>query len=351
MTPDPPSQALYVSYHGEKESSGEAVPAGNNLDVINSNPVGPVATNVLGEVTPPAALAELRAVTFGPDGLLWVVSGAGATSQILRFTATMNDNGVHDFVDVVDGGSHLASISHPFDIAFDPSGATWFVSNQNTNVVVGPLAVTAAKTRPETPAFAQYLNAHYPAGGFCPGTFVASASKALVTCQSQLVPHPQGLRCLFDGDQKNSVRGLAHDGRLLYVADEVANEVKGYDASGQLVWQFTGDANSGSVEDPVHLLLARSGLFVGSSGNGNIIFTQPSGGQDSVVVAEGVKKLSGLAIDAAGTLYYASRHHQQVYALNLPPGPVTAKASEKGQAYGPHLEQAPEFITCAPTPL
>src|SRR5690349_17829635 len=102
MTPDPTNQALYVSYHGEAHSSAEAVPGGNNLDVIDSNPVAPVATNVLGELTPPAALAELRAVTFGPDGLLWIVSGSRATSQILRFTATMNDNGVHDFVDLVD---------------------------------------------------------------------------------------------------------------------------------------------------------------------------------------------------------------------------------------------------------
>jgi hypothetical protein len=96
------------------------------------------------------------------------------------------------------------------------------------------------------------------------------------------------------------------------------------------------------------LLLARGGLFVGSSGNGNIIFTQPSGDQDSVVVAAGVKQLSGLAIDATGTLYYASRHDQQVYELKLAQGPVAAEAAAKGQPYGPQLRQAPEFIACAP---
>ncbi len=338
------SQALYVSYHGQTDGSDRGAvdeKTSANLDIIAAG--GFVAQSVLGPVTPPAQLKELRAVAFGPDGLLWVVSGSSGTSQILRFQATRGPDGLHAFVDMVESAARLMSISHPFDIAFDPSAPQWFVSNQDTNVVVGPLAVGPPPL--PTPSVAPYLQAAYPGVRFCPGTFVASAAKPLVECnQSQFVLAPQGLECIFDRDQQNSVRGLAHDGTLLYVADEAAGEVKSYDADGELKWQFGGGAGSAQIAGPVHLLLAAGGLFVGSSGTRALVFVPLSSGTDSFVVAQDINELSGIAIDASRTVYFGSRYDQQVYSVAFADG----GAGSTPTAYGPSLPQAPEFVTLAP---
>ena len=85
---------LYVSYHGQDDvPSGDrnAARASANLDIIDAG--GFAARNVLGPVTAPAGLKELRAVSFAPDGYLWVVSGSKSTSQILRFQATRGSHG------------------------------------------------------------------------------------------------------------------------------------------------------------------------------------------------------------------------------------------------------------------
>jgi hypothetical protein len=66
---------LYVSYHRQDDvQSGDpnAAKASANLDVVDA--VGFAARNVLGLLTVPAGLKELRAVSFAPDGYLWVVA-------------------------------------------------------------------------------------------------------------------------------------------------------------------------------------------------------------------------------------------------------------------------------------
>lgn len=340
------SQALYVSYHGQTDASApDAVASAGsaNLDIIDKD--GFVARNVLGPVSAPAELKELRGLAFSGE-YLWVVSGAESASQVLRFTATMS-GGVHQFVDLLTSHDELASISHPFDIAFDPTTPGWFVSNQDTNVVVGPFALGTPPL--PTPPVAEYLREKFPDGSFCPGTFVASAVSSPVACQSelQLVPSPQGLEGTFTQSVNHSVRGLAHDGDLLYVADEAAGAVKTYDATGALVWQF-GPDDKPPIKHPVHLLLAAGGLFIGSSGNDTLVFLVLPERRKAVVVADKIKDLSGMAIDATGRLYYASRSEQRVYRLTLKLSAADAEAHAPGEAYGPPLPQAPEFITCAP---
>jgi hypothetical protein len=339
-----------VSYHGETDPSDPAATpdakATANLDLIDAHNF--VRQNVLGGVTPPAKLEELRAVAFGPDGLLWVVSGAAKTSQILRFSA---EGDVHRYVDTIESGDRLASISHPFDIAFHPTEPQWFVSNQDTNIVVGPLAV--AKPPLPTPSAAKYLRETYPKAHLCPGTFVASAVKAPTRCDEHRVPapvpHPQGLEGVFTSKTRHSVRGLAHDDNWLYVADEAADKVKAYDADGLLVWEFDGKQGNSPIKRPVHLLLGRKGLFVGSSGTGAIVYARTPDRAESHVVVADVDELSGMALDSAGeTLFYASRSAKQVYCVRLGPGGPIMGDGLSGKPYGPQLTQAPEFITCAP---
>lgn len=339
-----------MSYHGETDPSDSAptpnTKATANLDLIDAHDF--VLQNVLGGVTPPAKLDELRAVAFGPDGLLWVVSGAAKTSQILRFSA---DGDTHCYVDTIESIDQLASISHPFDIAFHPTEPQWFVSNQDTNIVVGPLA--GAKPPLPTPSVAKYLRDTYPKAHFCPGTFVASAVKAPGQCDKHHVPtpvpNPQGLEGEFTNKTRHSVRGLAHDDKWLYVADEAADKVKAYDADGRLVWDFDGKHGNSPIKRPVHLLLGRNGLFVGSSGTGTIVFARPPDRADSHVVVTDVVELSGMALDVTGeTLYYASRSAKQVYCVSLGPGGAVSGDALSGKPYGPPLPQPPEFITCAP---
>ena len=177
----------------------------------------------------------------------------------------------------------------------------WFVSNQDTNVVAGPLPMANI---PPSPDAAAYLVEHYPGTTFLPGTFVASAVEP-PNVTEPVVPAPQGLEGIFTPTANHSVRGLAHDGNLLYVADEVANEVKAYDAAGQLCWAFAGQHGI-TIKAPVHLLYAANGLFIGSAGNGSIVFVQPSDLADPRIAAQGIKQLSGIALDPSGTLYATS---------------------------------------------
>src|SRR3954470_10719901 len=134
---------LLVTYHGGTKGR-------NNIDLIAHS--GFVAKKVL-EHDDTVKLDELRGLAWGPDGELWVVNGAKTTSQVLRFKG---DRGSYSLTGVAVSGADYDAISHPFDIAFAPDGAEWFVSNQDTNVVAGPM--------PSPPEQAPYLAGEYPQG-------------------------------------------------------------------------------------------------------------------------------------------------------------------------------------------
>jgi hypothetical protein len=331
---------LYVSFHSK-----------GNVHSLTSS--GLSKHGVLGKTPDGVALDELRGLAIGPDGLLWVVSGAKDSSQIVTFAGDAVD-GKHAFQSLLaadEKGSGPTyptfvydGLVHPFDIAFDPDGESWFVSCQDTNLVLGPLPISPPGT---APARSEFLATTYPNGSFPQGTFVGSSVVTLPQAPSdetQAVDPPPGLAVELDGGKpSHSVRGLAHDGTFLYVADEAANQVKAYAASGQLalVWPVW----PGQLTSPVHLLYDDGVLYIGNSGadDESVLRLDLSTG-DATVAATGVPKVSGLALDPDGTLYVASRgtkkDEPQVFSV--------ASGSTTPAPFGGPLDDAPEFLLYVP---
>jgi hypothetical protein len=323
---------FYVSYHG-----GPA-PGVNNVDLVDEN--GPVTKNVLATKLPKhVTLDELRGLAFGPDGALWVVSGGQSASQILRFEAKPGKSGVHAFIDLVAEFDTLRAIVHPFDLAFGPGSTDWYVSNQDTNVVAGPLPATFPNPR-FAPAVSQYLQAQYPSGCFLYGTFVASSEGGLEGYPTMAVPPPEGLATGYSkGKLSHSVRGLAHDADRLYVADEAANQVKGYDATGALDWQFPNPVDTTVVDSPVHLLLDGADLLIGSSG-GTSQVVRVDIASSTVKDTTPAPSVSGIAFDStSGTLYAGNRIGCRIFS---------GTEGTALTAWGKRLTDEPEFILPAP---
>lgn len=350
---------LYVTYAGGEAKPTPDALAGkprNNVDLIKHDRT--VVPDVLdtSSLPPGAKLLELRGITFGPDGRLWVVSGAQATSQILRFDGKLvNDK--HAFVDVIASGTEhrppssaaaYEAIVHPFAIVFPPDSSAWFVSSQDTNVVTGPLP--EVPTPGLIPPVASYLTSTYPNGAFLGATFVASSCGNLdgSPIETQPVPPQQGLETGFEqgvckdhphkrGKLTHSVRGLAHDGELLYVADEPGNQVKAYEPSGKLAWAWPPSRTPTPpvrLAAPVHLLYDGGKLTIGSSGTDSVVELDLPG-RAWTVRASDIKTISGLAYDEKGRLYVASRKHKKVYSVE--PGSTTPKEFVS-------LEDEPEFL-------
>jgi DNA-binding beta-propeller fold protein YncE len=301
---------LYVSYHGGSDGR-------NKVDLIDEKDF--VEKNVLEPGT--VKLDELRALAWAPNGDLWVVNGARSASQVLSFEGTAGEHGKHAFIAAVASGEELPAISHPFDVAFSPGGDEWFVSNQDTNVVVGPMA--------KPPKRAPYLAEKYPDGHFLHGTFVASERDDLAKPKTTSVPQEQGLAAWpATGRVQHSVRGLAHDGARLYVADEARNAVKGYDAStGEHLWQF-------DTQGPVHLLLDGGHLLVGSGDQ----VLRVDIAKARAVKSTDVESVSGIALGNDGTMYAAERKHNRI---------VAGTEGTKLEQYGPDLKDNPEFVLLA----
>jgi hypothetical protein len=335
-------RVLYVSFHTK----------GNVHAVSKSS----VSKGVLGQTPAGVMLDELRGLAFGPDGLLWVVSGGKKSSQILRFQS-QPASGQHAFVDLLAAveqvpGPSLAllvcdGMVHPFDVTFGPGGDTWFVSCQDTNLVLGPLPVDPPP-QPE-PTISEYLVRAYAGGSFPPWTFVGSTVADLPEAppeETTAVAPPPGLAVeLQDGKPQNSVRGLANDGTLLYVADEPASLVKAYAPTGDLFWAWPPERGRWSLSSPVHLLYDSGSLYVGNSGNdGNSVLCVDLSDGTASVVAVGVTKASGLALDPSGNLYVGSRgtsnDKPQIY--------VVSPGSSTPAPYGPPLDDEPEFLLYVP---
>jgi DNA-binding beta-propeller fold protein YncE len=322
---------LYVSYHGDSGASSHSKDR-NNVDVIDAHHY--VHRDVLGKG---ADLRELRGLAWGPDGDLWVVNGSKTTSEVLRFEGEMK-HGEHAFIGVVASGKKLKALQHPYDLAFVPGTKDWYVSNQNTNVVAGPFPHDGS-----TPPIASYLSANYAGNNLLHGTFVASAIAGLEGHDTLEVPPPEGLLATFEkGDIKHSVRGITHNGTLLFVADEAADEVKGYDATGKLVWQFPPDSADAvltepPVKAPVQVVLDGGNLLIGSSDSDAVVRVDLVTGAHQDVAS--VPSVSGIAVDAAGILYAAARQDKQI---------LYGQQKSALKPYGPQpLDDEPEFILLA----
>jgi hypothetical protein len=315
-----------------------------------------VSKGVLGSTPAGVVLDELRGLAIGPDTLLWVVSGGKSSSQILRFQGQPS-NGQHAFVDLLAADKQVTGPSqallvcdgmvHPFDVTFGP-GDTWFVSCQDTNLVLGPLPVDPPAQPQAT--ISEYLVRAYAGGSFPPWTFVGSTVADLPEAppeETTAVAPPPGLAVeLQDGKPQNSVRGLANDGTLLYVADEPASLIKAYAPTGDLFWAWPPERGRWWLSSPVHLLYDSGSLYVGNSGSdGNSVFCVDLSDGTATVAAVGVSKVSGLALDPSGNLYVGSRastgkNKGQIY--------VVAPGSSTVAPYGPPLDDEPEFLLYVP---
>jgi DNA-binding beta-propeller fold protein YncE len=120
---------------------------------------------------------------------------------------------------------------------------------------------------------------------------------------------------------KHSVRGILFVDGTLYVADEGGARVALYDAG---TGAFSGSLTATSdgkytFATPVGLALdpTTGHVYIGDPGNDAIFSYHPSSKKLDVVVdkksgGSAVEKVSGLAVDSDGTLYFASRKAQAI---------------------------------------
>jgi hypothetical protein len=243
---------LFVTFHDDEKDSYN-VAAYTDAVVLSK-------AKVLDD--PNLGKAELRGLSFAPDGALWVLNGSAGTSQILRYTGSGTS---YKRAGVIASYPALNSLWHPFDLAFTAQGTPrlCYVSSQDTDVVAY-FALAAdfksAKPLPLPPAL--------PSGGrFLTGTFAAASPRKLPGVQAttpvrqldgglnvtvELLEHKDKTGA-WELQEKvtHSVRGVLWNGQTLYVADEPGNAIKLYNASGHLLGQTE------PIEAPVHLCVRK----------------------------------------------------------------------------------------------
>ena len=268
-------------------------------------------------------LDELRGLTFGPNGYLYVANGYKSFNQVLAYSGSGDSDGAYKFIGVYADPTVSPALAHPFAVAFDSSN-NGYVSNQDTNVVTAltpPTSGQPCDATPTPPAYskatalpvASYLT---NLGTFLPATFVASCYGALngVSPVPPNVAQPQGLD--LDpptGPASHSVRDVLVSNGLLYVADEPGNAVKVYDLStGQLQSQITDD----HLQSPVHLLLSNSVLYISS--NHRIMAYNLVNSTISTFLT-GLTSPSGMAFDSDNNFLFADRTTNTIFQATYDP--------------------------------
>jgi hypothetical protein len=325
----------YVSFQGE---IGTVVA---NILVYHNNGKPHTQPNLLPTGSGDPKLEELRGFAVVGD-LLYVISAHKTVSEILAYQGSKK-NGL-TFKSILASRDTVNSIFHPFDLTFDSAGHC-YVSSQDSNVV------TALSGSGKALPVASYLQQQYPApNAFLPGTFVASTIGNLPGVAQPAppdVPAPQGLEVSFTDSTNsrvaNSIRGIVFYNSYLYVADEVGNAVKVYDGhTGELYGQILGD----NLSKPVHLLLNKGVLYMGSTGNDSVVSYDlskgaPSGNVSPTTFIDGkVKHVAGMAFDAEGYFYAAERKAKKI-----------EKFKTNGKSAGDfitNLPDEPEFILYVP---
>ena len=211
---------LLVAFHGGSGSSSI-----NNIHIYDT-PGGKDLTKEALGAPKHGKLSELRAMVLA-NGLLYVANGAKSESTVLVYEVPSSGTSFTYAATLI--GPTLSkkehfetAIAHPFGIAF--SGATCFISNQDTNVVgqvdVGNGGLTGSLVQGPS----NYLKGLFPTGTFLDGTYVASQVGTLpdVKVEATVVDHDHGeLAVSFDiGKVKNSVRDVAVANGILLVCDE-----------------------------------------------------------------------------------------------------------------------------------
>jgi glucose/arabinose dehydrogenase len=305
---------FYVSFSGES-----ATP------IKNVYALSPKGETVSKAVLDPAKAPyqELRGMSFGPDGNLYVAQAYKKASVILKFSGTPSKGSstlkyIGEFVTP----SASAGLSHPYQPVFSADGDL-FVSSQDTNVVTafyGPKSPSSGKAMPNS----KFLAKRYAGGTFNPGTFApahnakpeAPTFTSVATDQGGLTfKTPPNSADKSGTGGTHSVRGLAFDkAGNLYVADEGNDRVAVFDTDGKLVGVITGSKNH-FLSAPVALCFDGSKtLYIGSPGNKSLFTYDVSGmkkkdfeAQVFVSDAKELEKLSGVAVDLDGAIYTGQR--------------------------------------------
>ncbi len=209
---------LLITFHGQSANAPPDPSHINNIygyDEQAVNPAGQpkVYPNVLSVSNGATPLSELRAIAL-VDGLLYVANGGKSVSNVLTFSQVAGTSPAFGSPQVFIPSS--ATIDHPFGItslgpATTGGPSTWWVSNQDSNVVAmvtSPSPYTQANPLPESGPSGTYLQAlltalndQHPAkhqepkpwpATFLPGSFVASNSNQKPLPEVSVVATPWG---------------------------------------------------------------------------------------------------------------------------------------------------------------
>lgn len=303
---------LYVSFHGGSDSSDW-----NNVHAFTDQGDEADPPKVLDKstLTGGVDLRELRSMTWGPDGNLYIANAYKNYSQILSWHQALQPNGQHAFDQEY---THVPG-THPFQGIFGPD-TYLYVANQDTLDVRRYYGPTSRDGVPGQPV----------GGG--DGVFL---------------------------DGFSSVRGIAFYGGVngnIYVVDETA-EVNGADTGKIDIFDLATGRQTGTVPDPdghlekpVHIVWHNDIMYIGNSGKDNLCYYDPSeSGQVEVYVHKGDANLdapSGLLFAPDGYLYVASRKGQQINRY-LPNPDGHSATFESVFVTDDQLEDNPEFLLAA----
>ena len=269
---------------------------------------------------PTVTLRELRGITIGPDGHLYVVNAFHEFSQVLRFHGRWNKHEQHDFCDVFVQYDAVRNpgLKHPFNAVFDALG-NLYVTSQDTSIT---LRYYGPKSLEGMPAAAMPLPPTLRAptqNSFFPGTFCASAKQ---------VPH--GLVV---------VREAVFFGGLLYVADRDADCVKKFNAA---TGAYCGEIMAaGQIDKPIHLALNGGTLYIGNRGNESVVKCDLQSETVTTFIqsrAGGLNNPAGLFVGDDSCFYVASRGSRQILRYQL------ADGRPDRRPFIDNLEDDPEFI-------
>lgn len=313
----------YVSLHG-----GGGKKDWNNVHAFTvlGKKARPFKVLDKGSLTQNVDLRELRGMSIGPDGHLYVTNAYCPFSQILRFDGALNAKGRHEFIETYTQYQWLSNpgLVHPFQAIFGPDG-NLYVASQDTCAVTryyGPKEATRGAPMPPAAALAGCDPCY-------PGAFVPSRAQ-----------HAHGI---------TSVRGIAFGpDRNLYVADEDANLVNVYDgATGRLLKTLIDESVYPDLDKPDHLLFWGSVLYIGNSGKNTVLSMDTYEAAPPVIVyvdneSGEIDGPAGMCFGSDGrdTLFYlASRKNNRILCFK----PRGATARYRGRLVK-NLGDHPEFI-------
>ncbi len=342
-----PTSTWYVSFHGGDPSDENNVDNVLAYDARGTPFPNPVLTP--GTAGVPLDLRELRGMAFGTDGTFYVVNSSKDDSKILAFGGAVGPDGTRALLGEFSHGyppdGSNPGIQHPFGLAFDVSGDV-LVSSQDSQVVTRLNGPAAPFGVPGTPTATASNWCQTGGCGFYPGTLVPGTE-----APDQPPPPPPTVGAGSGG--LKAPRGVAYvsGNNTVYVADNTDASVKAYDGA---TGAFKGRVikSSDGLAQPVGLAVHNGILYVSDEANDQVLALDliTPGAPVQVVVKEhegsvSLDHPSGLAFDAGGALYVASRTGKQVERYELSGDGVKIT---KAKVFLDHLPDEPEQVVAVP---